>query len=79
MAKLVNLGAGMDLRGVIWNMQQTMKTCRLILNFWHRVKLKPVERFENGVKSSGMSLLMTEIFIYSGSLCSRFLEASDWF
>ncbi len=33
-----------------------------ILDFWHRVKLMPVEQFENVAKLSGMSLLITEIF-----------------
>ncbi len=36
----------------------------------------PVERFENVTKWSGMSLLITEIFIYPGSLGSPFLAAS---
>ncbi len=62
-----------------------METCRGILNFWQGVKLMSVERLENCAKSTGMSLLLTEMLIYvddldlrsyPDSLGGRFLEAS---
>ncbi len=51
---------------------QAIPSCETFSRVCHRVWLKPVERFENGAKSSGMSLLVTEIFIYPGRL--RLLE-----
>ncbi len=61
-----------------------MITYRGILNFWQRVRRMSVERLENCAKSTGMSLLITEMLIYvddldlhsyPGSLGGRFLEA----
>ncbi len=55
---------------------QDIPSCETFSRVWHRVWLKPVERFENGAKSPLMSLLVTEISIYPGRLGFRFLEAS---
>ncbi len=47
-------------------------------DFRHRVRLMPVERFENGTQASRMNLLIGEIFANIGSLGSVRIIVGDF-